>query len=254
MSNKQSFLMPVIGRQGNKYPLLKKIIPLIPEHSTYVEPFTGSGVVWLNKEPADKSVLNDLDPQIKKIFTAIKNAPADVTKYKRFDTHHEAQRFYDKTPTSPADKLQHLKIQQMGRFAGRPIYNNKVEEHGSWNLPPHIIERSIPMVKELLKHTTVLNKDYVSVIKKYDSPNTFFFIDPPYKGTSADLGYAQANEFDYDILFNTLDNLKGMFLLTINDLPEFRKQYKNYRIKKVVALNKVDFTARKELFIMNYEF
>lgn len=253
MTNKQSFLMPVIGRQGNKYLLLKKIIPLIPEHTTYVEPFTGSGVVWLNKEPADKSVLNDLDPQIKKIFTAIKNAPSDITKYKRFDTRNEAQQFYDKTPTSPADKLHHLKIKQMGGFATVPI-KNKVNEYGSWNFPPHIIERSIPMVKELLKHTTVLNKDYVSVIKKYDSPNTFFFIDPPYKGTSAGLGYAQGNEFDYDILFNTLDNLKGMFLLTINDLPEFRKQYKNYRIKKVVAVNQRDDSARKELFIMNYEF
>lgn len=253
MSDNTKYLRPVIGRQGNKYSLLKQIETVTPEHTKFVEPFAGSGVVWLNKEPADVNILNDLDKSIKTRFSLIKNAPTDITKYKHFDTDEQAQVFYNKTPTTAADKLLHFRTQQMGGFNNIPLVNDKVVR--KVNISNGIIQ-SIIQTKQLLKHTKILNQDYVSVIKKYDSPNTFFFVDPPYKGSSSKgFGYAEADgKFDYDRLFNTLDNIKGMFLLTINDLPEFRKQYKNYKIKYVSIPNTRDHTIRKELFIMNYDF
>ena len=51
---------PIFGRQGNKTPIMKTILPLIPSHKLYVEPFVGSGAVFFNKSDAP-SILNDLD-------------------------------------------------------------------------------------------------------------------------------------------------------------------------------------------------
>jgi len=36
-------------------------------------------------------------------------------------------------------------------------------------------------LKHRLKNTIILNKDYKKLIKEYDSPLTFFYLDPPYE-------------------------------------------------------------------------
>lgn len=39
----------VFGRVGAKTTLVKYIIPLIPEHKIYVEPFVGGGAIYFHK-------------------------------------------------------------------------------------------------------------------------------------------------------------------------------------------------------------
>lgn len=62
-----SFEVPKIkgleNYRGNKYfpGAYQTIINNIPPHSTYVEPFVGSGAIVLLKKPADHTVVNDID-------------------------------------------------------------------------------------------------------------------------------------------------------------------------------------------------
>ena len=46
---------------AGKRNVVARLLPLIPPHKTYVEPFVGSAAVFFGKEPADVSVLNDRD-------------------------------------------------------------------------------------------------------------------------------------------------------------------------------------------------
>ena len=41
-------IKPPFCRQGNKTPILKDILELIPPHQIYCEPFAGSAVVFFN--------------------------------------------------------------------------------------------------------------------------------------------------------------------------------------------------------------
>jgi DNA adenine methylase len=41
--------------------MLKEILPLIPPHFTYVEPYFGGGAVFRAKEPSQGEIINDLN-------------------------------------------------------------------------------------------------------------------------------------------------------------------------------------------------
>jgi len=107
-------------------------------------------------------------------------------------------------------------------------------------------------IHEYMKNTTVLNQDYKNVIKKYDGPNTFFYLDPPYESTAGQI--YNIDSINYDELAAVLKGIKGKFLLSINDSPIIRKLFKGFSISglTVKKLNNFNSSDRKELFIKNY--
>jgi len=77
-----SYVHPPYCRIGNKWQILKYIIPLIPDHNIYVELFTGSGAVFFNKSKVDVNVLNDLDPDIIDRLKMLSHASVDLKDYR----------------------------------------------------------------------------------------------------------------------------------------------------------------------------
>jgi len=49
---------------GGKRRIARRLLPLIPEHTTYVEPFAGGAQVFFHKPRSKVEVLNDLDHEI----------------------------------------------------------------------------------------------------------------------------------------------------------------------------------------------
>jgi site-specific DNA-adenine methylase len=50
--------------EGGKSTLLKHILPRIPAHDIYVEPFCGAAAVLLAKPPCRLEVINDVDQEL----------------------------------------------------------------------------------------------------------------------------------------------------------------------------------------------
>lgn len=219
--------------------------------------FAGSGSIFFNKDKAEKNILNDLDKETANSFNLIKQAPLDINSYPNPNTISTAKRFFSKPIGDRIqDKIAHYKIKVSSGFRSKPV----IREAGiyrSINIRNWL--KPLPEWKEKLKGTIITNLDYEKVVKKYDSNDTFFFIDPPYENTSKSFGYAESSEFDFDRLLNVLEKIKGSFLMSINDSPYIRKLFKNFIIRKVDVRNfwvdKTDETQsmlRKELLIMNY--
>ncbi|WP_201746388.1 DNA adenine methylase [Veronia nyctiphanis] len=60
-------------------------------------------------------------------------------------------------------------------------------------------------------------------IARYDSPETVFYLDPPYWGTT---GYGEAFSFDnYVRMAELAQTSKGKFVISINDHPEIREVF-----------------------------
>ncbi|HAT4337704.1 TPA: DNA adenine methylase, partial [Clostridium perfringens] len=96
---------------------------------------------------------------------------------------------------------------------------------------------------------------FQKIIEKYDREYTLFFLDPPYYGTA---GYEAAFGIKEQLkLRDMLQNIKGKFILTINDCEETRNWYKDFNIKEVevpysVSRQTEGRKRNKELIITNY--
>jgi len=62
---------------GGKQSLLKYILPLIPKHQIYAEPFAGGAAVFWAKEPSSVEVINDTNKEVINFYqVAQKEFPA----------------------------------------------------------------------------------------------------------------------------------------------------------------------------------
>jgi len=249
---------PPFCRQGNKFPMRSEIIRLIPPHKRYVEPFLGSGAIFYNKplDISQENVLNDLDKHTYDQHRVLRDAPTDPAKYPApLNTFPKIKKFYQKTVKTTADRLIHEKIEACNGFSGSPVRLS----YGIYRkADPTKILRNLRHYQSRLKHNTkLLNQDYSAVVKKYDSPTTFFFFDPPYEHTRAIYGYGEHKDFDFDKLQEVLRSIKGKFLMTINDSPNIRNIFKDFNIKTTRVYARWSrktkrATDRKELLITNY--
>jgi len=238
------------GRRGNKTRIVPELLELIPEHDLYVEAFTGSGALFFNKEPV-KSILNDTDEDVVYRLKLLKKVPLFENPHKKY-TIDEMKKLFDTPIRSLKDAVIHEKIKSRAGFSTIPITNSS-QIHQALN--PYIVADHLPEYKKLLSHATITQKDYKYILKKYDSPTTFFFIDPPYEIT--DKRAYKNIIINYEELRDVLRTLKGWFLLTLNDSPYIRKVFKEFNIQKTQIQTGLSHRvsgepSRTELIIRNY--
>ena len=65
----------VLKYLGSKWNLIPNILPMIPKHHTYLEPYFGSGAILFSKEPSNIEMLNDLDHNVVNLFDCIREDP-----------------------------------------------------------------------------------------------------------------------------------------------------------------------------------
>ena len=235
-------------RSGNKTPIADNIINLFPTHTTYVEPFVGSGAVYFHKEPSKVEVLNDLDKDLMKGYRLVKTVSSDPSRYKDMHDLKQIQAFYDKTPITKEDKLTHAIVKMCGGFGGKPANKTVYKPANPYNKTQNIQE-----YKQRMKHTKLLSQDYTTIVKNYDSKDTLFYLDPPYEGSE---GFYKHESMNYEDLNDILTNIKGKFILSINDSANIRTIFKKFNMKKVVVKAKksqeIGTHDRRELVITNF--
>ncbi len=60
------------GYYGGKQRLAKRILTLIPNHRTYVEPFFGGGAIFFAKPPSEVEVINDTNHELINFYKVLK--------------------------------------------------------------------------------------------------------------------------------------------------------------------------------------
>jgi DNA adenine methylase len=110
------------------------------------------------------------------------------------------------------------------------------------------------------KITFVENLDFESVLAKYDSPTTYFYMDPPYWKTENYYSNHDFDRDDHERLANVLKSLEGKFSLSYYDFEllhqwfpqdEFRWERRSFA-KAAAASKGKKQNMGEELLIMNY--
>ena len=244
-------MRPLVSSPGGKFKLAKKIIQLFPPHKIYVEPFCGSASVALAKKPSEKDVISDIDDFafcykfLKEANDETINAlekmewqakPSLYNKLKQFEAKSDVDRF------------------RKFFYVRRHTYGTKA--NGVMNpQPTNVNVNKFRMLRDGLKHIDVYQDDYKNMVRKYDSPDTFFFFDPPYH-QSWGKEWGQ-NKFDFKEFVQVLKNLKGKFLLTYEDDKDVRKELSGFRFKKLPVIRTLDGTNNVQqdydLLVSNYD-
>lgn len=221
---------------GGKNRLAKKIIALFPEHTTYVEPFAGGAQVFFRKEPSEVEVLNDLDGEIVNFFRICQTHHEELLRYIRFMV--VSRKWYHVLQQTPAEVLTdiqraarmfYLQKNSFGGLIVRPSYATHVTQ------PPHFERNSVETVIEAthrrLAHVQIEALPCTEILRRYDRPTTLFYLDPPYFGKK--LYRFNMKDADFEELAASLKKLTGRFVLSLNDVPEVRRIFSQFKIAHV---------------------
>jgi len=248
---------------GGKSKLINTLIPLIPKHKCYVEVFGGAGWLLFGKEPSSVEILNDFDSNLMNFWAIVKNAPDqfirsfDYTLVSR-ETFNEYKRKYKENDFGDSIEKAHVFYYLVNAgFASdmkNPVFGTKCQSRNGLRLEE--IDKTIPQAHKRLQKVTIENKSFEGLFKIYDSPDTFFYLDSPYRNTKQ---YAVGNFIDekYQLLADCCKRAKGKWLYTINDDKYIRKLFKDFNIITHDLYYSVCKTENgrkdfKELIITNY--
>jgi DNA adenine methylase len=211
------------GSPAGKKRLSERLSAMLPAHKTYVEPFAGSAAVLFAKESADVEVLCDADVEIAKAYRIIKRLSREqISKLRAMKwTGDKAtfKRLINETPKGDVESL--YRFLYLTHFSYGKLRGKSFSPSGE-GVESRTVDR-VEAFSPRLKNVRIYDGDYLKVVKKYDSPNTVFFFDPPYTGHNVDVG---ESDFDEERFFEVLKSLKGKFLLTYGirgKLPQLLK-------------------------------
>lgn len=179
----------VLKYPGSKWNLVPNILPMIPKHHTYLEPYFGSGAILFSKEPSNIEMVNDLDQNVVNLFNCIREDPERLarmvlsTPFSRetYDTTYETQldEPYEKALQFLTKCWQGYGFRTNGYKVG---WKNDIQGRESmyalwdwYKLPDRVLQ-----VAERLRKVQIENRPALEVMKRFDYENVFMYLDPPY--------------------------------------------------------------------------
>lgn len=271
---------PILKWVGGKRQLLDSILPLIPEYTTYYEPFVGGGAVLFHTQPK-KAVINDSNEELINIYTVIKEEPEALISLLEKHRQENSQEYFYEVRALDRDRERYSELTAAQR-AARIIYLNKtcynglfrVNRAGEFNSPwgkyknPNITnETTIRAMSHYLNKAkvTVMCGDYREALKGLRK-GAFVYLDPPYMPISSSSSFTGYTAEGFGVMEQKelkkqcdLLNKKGIKFLLSNSCCEFIEDlYKDFIVERVSAKRAINAKAEgrgviDEVLVRNYE-
>ncbi len=213
---------------GGKGMMSKKLLPLLPRCHTYVEAFGGGASMLFAKHPSPVEVYNDLDGGLVGFFRVLRN-PEQFKEFHRLVslTPYARREFLDcrdawKTETDPVTRAYMwfvvARISFSGEF-GASMSTSVTSSHrgmastvSKWL---SIIDL-LPQIADRLLRVQIEQADFRIILDRYDTPETLFYLDPPYVLSTRKGGKYEfeLSDKDHADLVSLLLNLKGRAMLS----------------------------------------
>lgn len=182
----------VLRYPGSKWNIAEKLVRLVPEHHSYVEPYFGSGAVLFNKPPSDIETVNDLDSDVTDLFRCIQQDPERLARLVM--TTPFSREVYDRQ-FAPGFTGYASRYQKAAGFLIRCWQGHGFRTDGckvGWKNDVHGRESMYALwdwyrlpgwimgTAERLRKVQIECRPALEVIERFDYPDVFMYIDPPY--------------------------------------------------------------------------
>ncbi|TKA95424.1 DNA adenine methylase [Cereibacter changlensis] len=234
---------PIAPWLGGKRNLAKRLTSIIDRIDcvTCVEPFVGMGGVFLRRSQRPRAeVINDRGRDVANLFRILQRHYVAFLDMLRFQLTVRAE--FDRLVVVDPETLTDLERAARFLYLQRTAFGGKVsgrnfgvarERPGRFNLTT--LE---PMLEDLhtrLAGVVIECLDWSDCIRRYDSPETLFYLDPPYWGCEGDYGKALFSRADFARMAEQLAGIRGQFVLSINDVPEIREIFGRFQVTPVTT-------------------
>lgn len=220
---------------GGKSRLRKHIIPLIPEHTCYVEPFAGAAWVLFGKRPSQVEVINDIDQELITFFRVVKEKPEELIASFEWELVARAEftRLAQLEPTTLTDvqrahRFYYIIMAGWGGELNYPRFASSITDGGHGNRlfgALKTLRQRIMPVYERLKTVIIENLSWEECIERYDNPSTVLYVDPPYPQNGVNYKHNMRSWEEHEKLAMYLSQSKSKWLLSSYDKPEVRRLY-----------------------------
>lgn len=238
-----------VSYYGGKQRMLRHIIPLIPEHKAYCEPFFGGGALFFAKQPSETEIINDLNGEVVNFYQILKTRFPRLKGLVEQSLHSRLQ--YDKA----------WHVVKYPQFFNRVTrawafwlcctlgFSSKLDGTYGYGKADNTVAKKLngkklmfdDSLQERVEALQIECTDALRVINSRDTDATFFYLDPPY--FNSDCGhYKGYSEQDFIDLLEKCQTLKGKFLLSSYD-SEVLKRYADAngwhqkKVEQVLAVN-----------------
>ena len=217
--------MPWVGGKRALRDIVIACFP--PTFDRYIEVFGGAGWVLFHKRPSTFEVYNDYNSLLANLFRCVrdKNKIEQLKETLRYvlnsreDFNIILDLFARGVPMSDVDKA--AKFYQLIRFSYAAGCT-------SFNCQPHDMRSNFPVfdaASHRLREVIVENKDFADLVRQYDKPDTFFYLDPPYFGTEKHYQHSNFDRDSHQRLFDALMAIESHWLLSYGDEIPIRELY-----------------------------
>jgi DNA adenine methylase len=220
---------------GGKQQLAKIIANLIPPHRIYVEPYIGGAAVFFEKNVSEVEIINDINSEVvnfyevaKRDFTALQSE-INISLHSR-KMHRHAQVIY-----ANPDMFDRIKRAWAFWMLANMSFGSELD--GGWGYDTtgqsaiKINNKKMQFTEALairLQNVQIECYDALKIIRSRDTPETFFYLDPPYPDT--DQGhYDGFSVDDFCGLLAACSKLEGKFLLSSFRHPSLEEYTEKYR-------------------------
>jgi len=272
----------MISYIGGKTRMSKWICEYIPDDiKTYVEVFGGAFWVYVKGDIHEKPLLQEVVYNDKNRFMAnlfecfrdpllshhhlSKNESQQKELFDRFQQNlnviSKGNCHFELGDYELATQYAYVATQV---FSGSKILESKfIDLKGKYSSKYDALRRRLmnpDVINKITKITDCENLDYIEVITKYDSPHTFFYIDPPYWKTENYYSLHDFDTTDHEMLSVLLNEIRGRFALSYYDFdmlsmmyPKDEYRWEEREFTKAAGASKGKKQNKgTELLIMNY--
>jgi len=176
---------PALRYHGSKYRLAPRLLPFLPPHRCYVEPYGGAAGMLLQKPRSAVEVYNDLDEEIVNFFRVLRCRKDAERLIEQLNLTPYARAEFQIAWEPTEDIVERARRTAMRAMMG---FGSAGATQGTTGMTTHHhrlnVWRNYPRrlhdVVERLQGVMIENRPAIDVICHYDGPETLYFVDPPY--------------------------------------------------------------------------